>query len=403
MTNLIINDPIYGFTSMRRGLLTAIIVHPYFQRLSRIRQLGMAPFVYPGALHTRAAHSIGAYHLIQEALLTLQRKGTYIFDSEIEATEAAILLHDVGHGAFSHVLESTLIDGITHEEISSLLMRRLNEYFNGDLTMAINVFEGRQTRPFLHELVSSQLDVDRLDYLSRDSFYCGVREGHIGAARLIAMMIADNDHLLLEYKGLYTIENYLMARRLMYWQVYLHKTVVAAEVVLLSALRRAKFLTSNGQTLFASPALNFFLQNQVSAIDFTQGCALDYFVKLDDADIITALKVWMDHPDKVLATLATSFINRQLFKVEIHDTVTPEDIEAKQRHIAQSLGISYDEASYFVATRVVHSTIYSPDKNPVCLLNKDMEITELSTISATLHRDLPSEQRTYLFYARIVE
>lgn len=401
MSNLIINDPIYGFTSIPRGLLTKVLVHSYFQRLGRIRQLGMAPFVYPGALHTRAAHSLGAFHLMQEALLTLQRKGLYIFDSEIEAAEAAILLHDVGHGPFSHVLERTLLTGVSHEEISLLLMRRLNEELGGDLTMAINVFENKQCRTFLHQLVSSQLDVDRLDYLCRDSFYCGVREGHIGAERLIAMMVSENNHLLLEHKGLYTVENYLMARRLMYWQVYLHKTVVAAEMVLLSTLKRAKFLSQNGVQLFASPALKYFLDNVVRYDDFIEGEALEMFVMLDDADIITSLKVWMGHNDKILSMLSSFFINRKLFKVEVRDSeITSEELETKKRMSATALGLSVDEASYFVASKSVNSMIYSRTVDPIVICNKDQSLNELSSVSSVVRQDLPYESRTYLFYPR---
>ena len=279
-----------------RGVLTDIVNHPLFQRLGRIRQLGLSSLVYPGAVHTRLQHSIGAYHLMSEALKTLAEKGVFIFDAEVEAAQAAILLHDIGHCAFSHVLERVFLPDVTHENITLQMIERMNKAFKGTLTLAIELLSADCKKPFLHELICSQLDVDRLDYLCRDSFFTGVREGNIGAARIIRTLNVFDDHLVVEDKGLYSVENYLMSRRMMYWQVYLHKTVVAAEELLRSTLRRAQTLVRNGHKLFASPALSFFLTQ-----DQPQEYAdwLDYYAELDDSDIISAIKVWQHCDDKV--------------------------------------------------------------------------------------------------------
>ena len=298
----IINDPVFGFIKIPRGLLYGIVEHPLFQRLNRINQLGLASVVYPGARHTRFQHSIGAFHLMTEAVRSLQEKGNFIFDSEAEAVEAAILMHDIGHGPFSHVLEDTLIHDISHEEISLLMMEEINRHFNGQLNLAISVFKGEYPKNFLHQLISSQLDMDRLDYLRRDSFYTGVTEGNIGSARIIKMLNVIDDSLVVEHKGIYSLENYLTTRRLMYWQVYLHRTCVAYEKVLVNMLNRAKYLLRNGQQVFASPALLYFLANDVDKVWFdTHPETLVNYGELDDSDIWSAMKAWKHHDDKILA------------------------------------------------------------------------------------------------------
>ena len=310
----IINDPVFGFINIPKGLLYDLVCHPLLQRLTRIRQLGLSSVVYPGAQHTRFQHSLGAFYLMTEAIQHLTAKGNFIFDSEAEAVKAAILMHDIGHGPFSHVLEDTIVRGVSHEDISLLLMERINREMNGQLTLAIQIFKDEYPKRFLHQLVSGQLDMDRLDYLRRDSFYTGVTEGNIGSARIIKMLDVKDDHLVVEEKGIYSIENFLMARRLMYWQVYLHKASVAYERMLIAALLRAKELAAKGEDLFASPALRFFLYNDVDRTRFYDDPAcLENFIRLDDNDIWTALKVWSDHPDKVLSTLSTGMVDRRLF------------------------------------------------------------------------------------------
>ena len=299
----IINDPVFGFIKIPGGLLMDIVNHPTIQRLSRIKQLGLASMVYPGAQHTRFQHSLGAFHLMSEAILSLSQKGVFIFDSEAEAVQAAILLHDIGHGPFSHVLENTLIQGISHEEISLFLMKEMNKDLGGRLTLAINIFEDKYPKAFLHQLISSQLDMDRLDYLCRDSFFTGVAEGKIASDRIIKMLDVREDRLMVQAKGIYSIENYLTSRRLMYWQVYLHKTAVACEKILINILKRAKTLQLNGENLFASPALHYFISNNIGKdwINNKKEETIFWYKQLDDSDIWSAIKVWQGHPDKVLS------------------------------------------------------------------------------------------------------
>ena len=302
----IINDPVFGFIKIPRGILLDIVRHPLMQRLTRIRQLGLTQEVYPGAQHTRFQHSLGALHLMSEALISLQQKGIFVFDSEVEAVQAAILMHDIGHGPFSHVLENTLISGITHEEISLMMMDRINNEMHGALTLAINIFKNEYPKRFLHQLISSQLDMDRLDYLRRDSFFTGVTEGNIGSARIIKMLNVVDDALVVESNGIYSIENYLTSRRLMYWQVYLHKTAVGCEAILVNLLKRAKHLVRKGHQLFASPALAYFLVNDVDRAFFdSHQEALQNYCALDDNDIWSSVKVWMNDTDPVLSMLAT--------------------------------------------------------------------------------------------------
>lgn len=399
MSAIIINDPVYGFTSIPRGLLGEIIRQPEFQRLDHIRQLGTSSFVYPSAKHSRKQHSIGAFHLMQDALLSLSQKGEFIFDSEQEAAEVAILLHDVGHGPFSHVLENVFTKGVSHEEISLMVMERINLRLNGEISLAIKIFKDDYHKHFLHELLSSQLDMDRMDYVNRDSFYCGVQEGSIGAARIIKMLNVKDDHLVVEHKGLFTVENYLMARRLMYWQVYLHKTVVAAEEVLRSALRRAKELATAGEALFCTPALHFFLYNHVDRELFHRNeDALEHFLQLTDADILCSLNVWQQHPDRILATLSKNFITRRLFKVEVLSGNTT-DIEVSQhiarlrREIAETMDINEEEATYFVTSKRVSKDMYSATSEGIDILQTDGTVQEMSTLSNIVRGDTPQEYK----------
>ena len=376
-----------------------------FERLTRIRQLGLAHVVYPGAQHTRFQHSIGALHLTSLAIQTLLEKGNFIFESEAEAVRAAILLHDVGHGPFSHVLENTLITGVDHEEISLLLMERMNEEFRGRLNLAIKIFKDEYPKKFLHQLISSQLDMDRLDYLRRDSFYTGVTEGNIGSARIIEMLNVHDDSLVIEKKGIYSIENYLVSRRLMYWQVYLHKTAVAAEHVLINALNRAKYLASQGVELFASPALHYFLYNNVDAERFfSSGESLDMYVQLDDNDIMDALKVWCNHPDKILSTLSHDLIDRNIFKVEVsEERPSDEYIQQKIDEISSAFGITSDEARYFISLNELGKDMYNLSDDNIEILQKDSSICDITEASDMLNISVLSKKvrKFYFCYQRL--
>lgn len=411
MSAIIINDPIYGFTSVPRGLLAALIDRPEFQRLDRIRQLGTSSFVYPSAKHSRKQHSLGAFHLMQEALAVLAQKGTFLFDSEIEAVEAAIFLHDIGHGPFSHVLEQVFTPGINHEAISLRIMERIDQDLRGDLSLAIKIYRNDYPKRFLHELLSSQLDMDRMDYVNRDAFYCGIQEGSIGAARIIKMLNLHDDRLVVEQKGLHTVENYLMARRLMYWQVYLHKTVVAAEEVLRSALRRAQELMRQGTTLFASPALTYFLSHEEEHPNvLLSDEALHQYLRLSDDDILCALSVWRDHSDKILSTLAAAFIERKLFKVEVleGDVTDIEIIQHLARlraDTAELLHLSEAEAAYFVTARRISKEMYSTSAEGIGILQIDGSVADVGTVSNIVRADTPRElkdHKVFIFRHRIL-
>jgi len=401
----IINDPVFGFIRVPSGLLLDIVNHPAFFRLTRIKQLGLASVVYPGAQHTRFQHSLGAFHLMTRATESLKRKGQFIFDSEEEAVLAAILLHDVGHGPFSHVLEHTLTEGISHEDISLMIMQRMNDEMGGLLTLAIKLFQGDYPKQFLHQLISSQLDVDRLDYLRRDSFFTGVTEGNIGSARIIDMLNVVDDHLVVEKKGIYSIENYLVTRRLMYWQVYLHKTAVAAEHVLINALRRAKWLAGQGVELFASPSLHYYLYREVSRHDFeSDEQALEAYLALDDSDIWCALSVWQQHEDKVLSILARDFINRRIFRVEVSDEPFSEEyVGQKVEEQARHWGLSTDDARYLVALKEVGKDMYNPLDDRIEILDKDGSIHDVTEVSDMLNIDTLSKhvRKYYLCTQRI--
>ena len=401
----IINDPVFGFINIPKGLLYDIVRHPLLQRLTRIKQVGLSSVVYPGAQHTRFQHSLGAFYLMSEAITQLASKGNFIFDSEAEAVQAAILLHDIGHGPFSHVLEDTIVKGIPHEEISLMLMERMNKEMNGQLSLAIQIFKDEYPKRFLHQLVSGQLDMDRLDYLRRDSFYTGVTEGNIGSARIIKMLDVADDRLVVESKGIYSIENFLMARRLMYWQVYLHKTSVAYEKMLISTLLRAKELASQGIELFASPALHFFLYNDITPTEFySNPDCLENFIQLDDNDIWTALKVWSTHTDKVLSTLSMGMINRNIFKVEISSEPISEDRKKELTlQISQQLDIPLSEANYFVSTPSIEKNMYDPADDSIDIIYNDGTIKNIAEASDMLNISLLSKKvkKYYLCYQKL--
>lgn len=400
----IINDPVFGFIKIPRGLLYDIVRHPLMQRLNRINQLGLASVVYPGARHTRFQHSLGAFHLMSEAILSLQQKGQFIFDSEAEAVEAAILMHDIGHGPFSHVLENTLISGISHEDISLMMMEQINRDMGGRLNLAISIFKDEYPKRFLHQLISSQLDMDRLDYLRRDSFFTGVTEGNIGSARIIKMLNVVDDRLVVEQKGIYSLENYLTTRRLMYWQVYLHKTAVGYEKVLVNMLTRAKELVHNGMEVFASPALSYFLKNDVDRKWFAEHEeALEMYEELDDSDLWSAMKAWKHSPDRILSILATDMLDRKIFKVEVHDDpVSQETIEQLQKKIAESVGIDIKDAHYLMSLNRIQKDMYSIDDDSIDILYKDGTVKDISEASEILNVALLSKKirKYYLCYQR---
>jgi HD superfamily phosphohydrolase len=400
----IINDPVFGFIKIPRGLLYNIVKHPLMQRLTRIKQLGLASVVYPAAQHTRFQHSLGAFHLMSEAILSLQQKGNFIFDSEAEAVEAAILMHDIGHGPLSHVLENTLINGITHEEISLLMMEQINEEMNGELNLAMKIFKDEYPKHFLHQLISSQLDMDRLDYLRRDSFFTGVNEGNIGSARIIKMLDVVDDKLVVDSKGIYSIENYLTSRRLMYWSVYLHKTAVAYEKVLINLLTRAKQLAQQGKNIFAPPQLRFFLYNNVESKDFTLGSeALRNYELLDDNDLWSSIKVWAQNDDKILSILAGDMINRNIFKVEIHENhIDEETVSALQNKLAEEAGVSIEEAQYLFSVSRIQKDMYDVNDDQISILYKDGTIKDITDASDLLNVSLLSKKirKYYLCYQR---
>ncbi|MDP9079859.1 MAG: HD domain-containing protein [Bacteroidota bacterium] len=379
----IINDPVYGFISIPTELIFDLIEHPYFQRLRYIKQVGMTHLVYPGALHTRFHHALGAMHLMSMSIETLRNKGHEISDEEEEAVTIAILLHDIGHGPFSHALEDSIVENISHEDISTMIMQRLNLQFNGKLSMAINIFEGNYPRQFLHQLVSSQLDMDRMDYLNRDSFFTGVSEGVISSDRIIKMLNVVDDQIVVEEKGIYSIEKFLIARRLMYWQVYLHKTVIAAEQTLVKILKRSRELALNGIEVFATPALSKFLKKPVSRDAFmNEDHYLETFASLDDTDIMAAVKIWAMHDDFVLSKLCTDLVQRDLYKVDI--TNEPPDkafIARLLKRAAEQYNISEHEASYFVFEDSIRNKAYKSGDGNIQILMKNGAIKDITEAS----------------------
>lgn len=380
----IINDPVYGFITIPTELIFDLVEHRYFQRLRYIKQLGMTHLVYPGALHTRFHHALGALHLMGLAVETLRNKDVEISAEEEQAVEIAILLHDIGHGPFSHALENTLVKGVSHEIISHLLMDRLNKEFNGQLEMAISIFNDTYPRHFLHQLVSGQLDIDRMDYLNRDSFFTGVSEGVISFDRILKMLNVREDHIVVEEKGIYSVEKFLIARRLMYWQVYLHKTVIAAEMLLVKILERSREMALSGASLFATPALAHFLNKSVVKEAFIMDNQhLDAFVQLDDTDILSSIKVWVNHSDVILSDLCTRFISRNLYKVEITNMPPPLDktIVYKQLAIKKFGLVDEEEADYYVFTdRVVNDAYKVGDEN-IRILLKNGEVQDIADAS----------------------
>jgi HD superfamily phosphohydrolase len=388
----IVNDPVYGFINFPGNRVFDIVEHKWFQRLRRIKQLGLSELVYPGARHTRFHHALGATHLMALALEVLSSKGQQITEQEAEAAILAILLHDMGHGPFSHALEHHLVD-VRHEQISLLFMQALNKEMNGALDMSIAIFTNTYKKGFLHQLVSSQLDVDRLDYLRRDSFFTGVSEGVVSSDRIIKMLDVVNDELVVEKKGIYSIEKFLIARRLMYWQVYLHKTVHAAEQLVLSILKRARFLVSSGKTLFATPALLYFLSHKLQLSDFENPKkiidnhnVLELFALLDDEDLSSAFKVWMDNPDKVLSMLCTSFVNRRLFRNTIQDKpFSPAFIHAAKQKVSALYQITMDEANYFVISDTIENSAYKQESDKILIKEKNGSVTEIVNVADMLN------------------
>lgn len=385
----IINDPLYGFISLPFDIIYDIVEHSCFQRLRRIRQLGLTSMVYPGAYNTRFHHAIGAMHLAMEAVDVLRSKGHELTDQEKEALAIAILLHDIGHGPFSHALEHSLVKNINHEELSILFMEKLNKEFDGKLTLAIEIFQNRYHKKYLHQLISSQLDVDRLDYLNRDSFYTGVQEGVIGVDRIIKLLNVKDGELVVDQKGIYSIEKFLVARRIMYWQVYLHKTVISAEFLLINILKKAKELAFQGEDLFCSPALREFLYNDYGKKDFLENPdLLTVFSDLDDYDIFSAIKVWKNHNNYTLSKLCTWMINRKLYKVEISDTAISKDrIEELRTKTIQSFEFPEEDLSLAVFTSAVQNVAYDPQMG-IKILYKNGQLADI--IEASDHLNITS-------------
>jgi hypothetical protein len=383
----IIKDPVYGFITVHSSFILEIIEHPYFQRLRRIKQLGLTDLVYPGAIHTRFNHALGAMHLMGLALDTLRNKGHEISEEEYESALIAVLLHDVGHGPFSHVLEKYLLSSVPHEIISSLIMEKLNSEFAGRLTMAIAIFKGSYSRPFLHQLVSGQMDMDRMDYLNRDCFYTGVDEGTIGGDRIIKMLNLVDDQLVIEEKAIYSIENFLNSRRLMYWQVYLHKTTVAVEQMLNGLILRARKLVEKKTELYGSPVLLYFLQNEINAEKLRNDeKALTMFLELDDYDVWGAIKVWAHHEDPILSDLSARLINRRLFKVILSsETIDKEEISEIKSQISEKLELKSKHLKYYVQSGKLSNSAYLPESGNINILMKDGRLLDVSQAA-----DLPN-------------
>jgi hypothetical protein len=400
----IINDPVYGFISIPGDFVFDLIEHPWFQRLRNIKQLGLTNFVYPGANHSRFQHGLGALHLMDMAISTLRGKGVSISHAEEEATYIAILLHDAGHGPFSHALENSIITGITHEDLSLLLMQKLNETYGGRLDLSIEIFRGTYQRRFFHELISSQMDMDRLDYLRRDCFFTGVIEGSVGSERIIRMLNVVNDSLAIEEKGIYSLEKFLIARRLMYWQVYMHKTVLSSENLLVNILRRAKELASEEIDLYATPALRFFLYNKIGYSEltgdgnFTPGLIAANFTRLDDCDILVSAKYWADNSDKVLSDLSGRLLRRDLLAIELQNFPFPEERVNELRTLAGDLmNLRAEFEDYYVFTDTISNLAYTPDAPEVKILLKNGSTADISAVSDMFDHRFLSERITKYF------
>jgi len=397
----IINDPIYGFIHIPSTLVFDIIEHPYFQRLRRINQMGLSYLVFPGAKHTRFEHVLGCVFLMQKTVEMLRFKGVQISEKEAEGLYIAILLHDIGHGPFSHAMEHSIVEGISHEEISLRFMQELNKVFNGKLDTAIAIFQGTYPRKFMHQLISGQLDMDRADYLKRDSFYTGVAEGNINSERLISMLNVRNDELVVEEKGLYSVEKFLIARRLMYWQVYLHKTSVVAEQILIRLLKRAKELVQQGQELTMSTALAFFVKNKISKDNFSQE-VLEMFARLDDTDIISAMKEWQFHPDVVLSKLSKMLLNRDLLKIKVRLNDFEEQKIKRLQKLSVAKGVGEKDMKYFVFTGVMTNRAYNPGKEIIKILTKNGRVVDLTKTSEAINLEPLSQvtERYYICYPK---
>ncbi len=400
----IINDPVYGFINIPGDFVFDLIEHPWFQRLRYIRQLGLTGFVYPGAIHTRFQHGLGALHLMDMAISTLRNKGVTITPEEEEAVSIAILLHDAGHGPFSHALEKSIITGISHEDMSLLLMKKLNEEFNGRLDLALAIFTGKYQRKFFHELISGQVDMDRLDYLRRDSFFTGVIEGSVGSDRIIRMLNVVDDSLVIDEKGIYSLEKFLVARRLMYWQVYMHKTVLSSESLLVKVLKRAKELAGRGIELYASPALRFFLYNQIGYNDlvqdgkFTPGIIASNFTRLDDSDIFVSARYWGDHSDKILSDLSGRLMRRGLFAIELqNDPFSQERVNELRSRAGRLMNIDKGLEDYYVYTESVSNMTYTTGEPEVRILLKNGNIAGISEVSDMFDHRFISERITKYF------
>lgn len=398
-----LNDPIYGFITIPNGVLFRLVEHPYFQRLRRISQMGMSYTVYPGAHHTRFLHAIGAMHLAQVAVQTLRKKEVAISNEEEEALCIAILLHDIGHGPFSHAMEHSIVENVNHENISLLFMEALNKEMHGALDMAIQIFKNQYHRPFFNQLIASQLDLDRLDYLRRDSFYTGVPEGAINVQRLIAMWHVKDDYLVVESKGIYSVESFLVARRLMYWQVYFHKTGVVVEQLLAKMLKRAKELVSKGVALPASEALSFFLKENVTLDNFSEN-ALTHFAALDDTDIITAMKAWIDVDDFILSTLSKKILNRDFLKITLEkEPISLERVQMKKKAIQDHFQLTEKEVSYFVFTGKISNQAYSMEESPIHILTPEGVVMDVAKASDQLNLKMLSEkvEKYFLCYPKM--
>ena len=395
-----LNDPIYGFITLNKGILLNIVDHPYFQRLGRIKQLGLTYLVYPGAHHTRFHHAIGAAHLMEQAVQTLKDNGILISNDEKTAVILAILLHDIGHGPFSHALENSFVTGISHEEISKFFMNSLNHAFGGDLALAIEIFEDKYPKRFLHDLVSSQLDMDRLDYLKRDSFFTGVSEGVVSNQRIIKMFSVVNDEIVIKEKGIYSIEKFIVARRLMYWQVYLHKTVLSAEFLLAKILERARELLNNGSNLFTVPTLKYFITKSITNDNISQVEFLNNFSKIDDYDVLTCIKVWTEDSDKVISKLSEMLVNRNLLKAKIStNKFSDEEMEKTLKFNQKALGFNNEEMKYFVFQKEMENNAYDPRKDKIKILFNDGSLKDITKASDNLNISALSKsvKKYYLF------
>lgn len=391
----IINDPVHGFITIQHPLIFNIITHPYYQRLRRIHQMAMAHLVYPGAVHTRLHHSLGSYHLMCIAINELRSKGVEITLEEEVAAKAAILLHDIGHAPFSHALENVLLPGIDHEVMGHKIMNWLNRDFKGELQMAIDIFTDKYPKRFLHQLVSGQLDVDRMDYLTRDSFFSGVSEGVIGYDRILKMLVVHNGELMVEEKAIYSIEKFLVARRLMYWQVYLHKTVLVAEKMLINTIQRVKYIYSpTDHQLTTATALDYFLKVFNGTMDDT---GIEHFCSLDDYDMIHALKVWSKHPDKILSTLCHGLLNRELLKIKLQaEEFDDEMVQQKMKTVCHKLGVTEKEAAYLVFTGNAANTMYKINDERINILFKDGVVKDISEVdNALIHKTLASPVKKF--------